>query len=389
MRISILLSFALGLMGCSLGFDGFDSYSVIRDPNFRGKMYFTPRNRVDVLFMMDNSAMMEFLQDNLQNNTAAFVQEFTARNLEFQIAVGRTDAYRKKYHPTLDYKTSLSQGVVQRSGYRIINQLTPDPANVLRQNLTVGVTGHVDARGLESLEDVLLDPENSDLIRNFSHFATVFVTNEDDFSNNSPEDTLVFSAQESCIYNCHGNYQLYYFDAQLGDYITNISYYQHTPSNPDPSTGRYLIPVSRYNHLVGMHAGTTTAPMRAYSFHAYALVTHICRINRENADDIMHFMAERYMNLIALSGGGVLADPCDADIAGEIRRLALGIISENYRFRLPAYASHVPFTVSVGGNPLPQSETSGWTYNPTTSELRIHGSAIPRVDQIIEVEFDI
>ncbi|MCO5114704.1 MAG: hypothetical protein M9899_11105 [Bdellovibrionaceae bacterium] len=391
MRICFLAHLSFAVLGCSLGFDGFDSYSVIKDPNFQNKLYFTPRSRADVLLLMDNSSLMEFLQTRFQDNTAAFISEFTSRNVEFQIAVGLSDAYRKKYHPEMNYSTRFSQGVGALSGYRIVTPLTPNPSEVLRMNLTVGVDGHPDVRGLESLEDIIADPANAELIRNFSHFATVFITNEDDFSNNSPQDTLIFSLTDSCIYNCATSpYQLYYFDYALGDYIPNIIYYQHTQANPDPSTGRYLIPLSRYNHAVSARAGVTTAPMRAYSFHAYALVDHVCREARNAADGLgdVHFIAKRYMDLITMTGGGVLASPCQTPDA-EIRRLARGIISENFRFKLPSYASEVPFTVSVGGVIIPQGEENGWSYNPATTELRINGSAIPRVDQAIEVEFQI
>lgn len=381
----------LSAVGCSFGFDGFGSYDVSRDPNFKEKLYFTPRSRVDVLLVMDNSNLMAFLQDTFSNNAAAFISEFSSRNVEFQIAVGVTDAYRKKYHPEMEYTTEFSQGRSALSGHRIITPLTPDPVGALQTNLNVGEDGHPDARGLESLEDIVTDAENAELFRNYSHLATVFITNEDDFSNNSPEDTLIFSLEDSCIYNClNPPYDLYYYDAIVQDYIPNIVYYQHTPLNPDPSTGRYLIPVSRYNHVVGMQVGQSTSPMRSHSFHAYALVDHLCRISRNTADGLnVHFLAQRYMDLIAMSGGGVLASPCADGDASEIRKLARGIISENFRFKMPAYATSVPFIVYAGGNPIPQGEDNGWSLNPQTLELRINGSAIPRVDQGIEVVFEI
>lgn len=385
LRISLLTTLASVFSACSLGFNGFESYSIVRDPNFQSQIFFSPRAKIDILLVVDNSDKMAFVHSSLQNNTNAFVDELVSRNMDFQIAVGLGDAYRKKYSPGDGYQTEFTG----TAGNKIINNITSDPAATLRNNLMVGEGGHPDVRGLESLEDILNDQVNGDIVRNFSHFATVFVTTEDDFSNNSPMDTLMFSLYDGCIYNCSsGVYQLYHEDPFLG-YLPNFAYYDHTPSNPDPSTGRYLIPITRYDNLVYGKAGVSTPPMRSYSFHTYAIVDHFCRNDRDSAESVgmIHYIAKRYLDLIELTGGGTLGSICQ-DPANELRRLAQGIISENFRFKLPNYSALVPFTVSLrGGAVIPESTTNGWSFNPTTYELHLHGSSIPRADQMIQVDF--
>lgn len=380
---------SLSLCSCSLGFNGFDSYSVTRDPEFQETIALTPRQKVDVLFMVDNSMLMQTLHDSLKNNASAFVSEFTSRNADFQFAVAVTDAYRKKYAPEGGFSTGFNQGIDQISGYRIINTITPEPAEKLAMNVTVGMNGSTDARGLESLEDVLADPLNSEILRSFSHLATVFVSNEDDFSNSSPVDTLLFQTVDSCIFDCYGEglSQLYY-EVIPGEFVPNFPYYNHTQNNPDPSTGVYLIPTSWYHHVVSQRAGVTQNLMRPYSFHFYGILDHFCRQTRDQleGEGYVSFVGKRYMDLIEQSGGGVLASIC-GDGATEVTRLAQGILSENFRFKLPSYAKQIPFTVWVADSQIPESETNGWSFNPDKQELRLHGNVIPRLDQVVQVQF--
>lgn len=384
LRLQIFIGAILFLGGCSVGFDGFKTYNVKDDPNFRETLMLMPQQRIDIIFMVDNSDHMESIQSNMTSNASLIMNELTSRNLDFQLAVGLTDSFSKKYYPTGGFQTTFSQGTGAPSGHPIITPLTPNPALALQTNLTVGVSGSPDTRGLESLEDILDDPINAGIIRSSSHLATVFITNRDDFANSSPDSMLVISSTESCIYNC-GSYELYY-QPQPGVYVPNITYYSHTPSNPDPGTGRYLIPVSRFRSSVQTILSPTNH-LRAYSFHAYSIVDHACR-NAMDAALAPHktIMPHRYMELMTSTGGGVLASAC-LTASTELRRLMQGIISENYKFKLPEYARHVPFTVTVGPDTIPEDDLNGWSFDPSTLVFKLNGNQIKAADQSINLQF--
>lgn len=50
-------------------------------------------NKVDVLFVIDDSGSMKPIQDNLQANFAEFIQLFFEMDFDFRIAVVKTSAY--------------------------------------------------------------------------------------------------------------------------------------------------------------------------------------------------------------------------------------------------------------------------------------------------------
>src|SRR3954451_2663334 len=88
--VLILLSLNL-LSGCGRGGGG---YSILPDSsNFRQSAD-KVQSKVDLLWVIDNSASMETSQNNIANNFKSFISGFANNGYDFQIAVTTTSAWQ-------------------------------------------------------------------------------------------------------------------------------------------------------------------------------------------------------------------------------------------------------------------------------------------------------
>ena len=131
-------------------------------------------NKIDILWVVDNSGSMGDSQTALANNFQAFINDLQNKNYDFQIAVIATDAYRGG-----DYAKFKSEG-----GESILNNNTPNLENNFIENVMVGTRGSANERGLQSLETAL-DLEhnkNFDFPRSDAFFSVIIVSDEQDSS---------------------------------------------------------------------------------------------------------------------------------------------------------------------------------------------------------------
>ncbi|MEK2646489.1 hypothetical protein [Bdellovibrio sp. BCCA] len=165
------------LMACSSGVQ-FDLPET--SDNFDQSV--TYNNKVDILWIVDNSSSMLKHQQNLSNQVPDLVARLNSLKMDYHMAVVTT-----------------SMGGPNPDGGRFIGSpkyvtsSTPDLVNSLKNRMIVGEAGSNNERGLESMENALssgyLANEGKGFFRNDALLVVIALSNEEDksvVSNPSP-----------------------------------------------------------------------------------------------------------------------------------------------------------------------------------------------------------
>ena len=118
-QFQILICTLFYLTGC--GNDS-PSFALLPDSDTFEQSADNINNKIDILWVIDNSGSMQTSQANVQANFQSFISEFEAKGLDFQMAVTTTDAYRALY--TGDPNDSrFRDGVLgNQSGFFIVDK---------------------------------------------------------------------------------------------------------------------------------------------------------------------------------------------------------------------------------------------------------------------------
>ncbi|MDF1564552.1 MAG: VWA domain-containing protein [Deltaproteobacteria bacterium] len=124
-------------------------------------------SRIDILWVIDDSASMTEEQQNLADNLSSFHRFLDEGDVDYQIGVTTTDAVsnagRLVGSPTL------------------LSPTTPDVFTAFQQNIRVGITGRAQEQGLQAAE-LALGGQNPGFVREDAHLFVIFVSDEDDHS---------------------------------------------------------------------------------------------------------------------------------------------------------------------------------------------------------------
>jgi hypothetical protein len=134
---------------------------------------------VDVLWVVDNSCSMTEEQAALGQNFREFMNYFLDTNLDYHIGVVSTDM-----------DDSLHRGILRNSPEgRWIHPDTEAPLNNFREMTDLGIKGSADEQGRAATYAALelrKEEENAGFIRDDATLHVVLVSDEDDYSGNSP-----------------------------------------------------------------------------------------------------------------------------------------------------------------------------------------------------------
>lgn len=308
--------------------------------------------KIDVLWIIDNSGSMLSSQQNLANNFPAFIQSFTAKNYDFQIAVGTTQAYLASPVFTPYYNTnprpSYFDGRPQEeiawfrngiagdpSGFEILTPTTPNLHQVFMKNIMQGVDGRGDERSLQSMRFVLESDHNQGLRRAGSFLAVVLVTDEDDFSHDGTQQ-----------------YERY---------------------------DRPLHPVEDYVTFLDEYTGSTGAGRR-YSVNTISVNTQACLDSIYNGAQKIGVRVGQLADLT----GGVKGNLC-GNFANELEDIARSIAELSTQFYLTGNPVPSSIRVFVNGAEIP---SQGWTYNEAANSIVFQGSYVPPQNAYVNVTFD-
>lgn len=177
-RIGILLIAILKISGCSEA--TFDLPEQVAQFDAEASY----NNKVDILFMIDNSSSMLVYQNRLSQEASSLVQSLNSKGLDYRIAVTSSDL--------------RSNG----SGGRLLgnpvffDRSTPDLANLLRNRLVLGQSGSDIESGLGSLQRALSSYSANEFLRSDALLAVIVLSNEDDYSIGSIDEYKNFFDQQ-------------------------------------------------------------------------------------------------------------------------------------------------------------------------------------------------
>jgi hypothetical protein len=161
----ITLLVCAGLSACGQGVDfGLPSQS---NADLAAATY---NNKVDVVFIVDDSESMKYPQQSLMNAIPTMVSKLTSSKLDLRIGV-----------------ISTSMGGSGYTGGKLIGNPkyltlgTPNVASVLQQRLNLGTAGRAREAGMESLFS-MLQIDGGMFLREDAYLAIIEITNEDDNS---------------------------------------------------------------------------------------------------------------------------------------------------------------------------------------------------------------
>jgi len=132
--------------------------------------------KVDILWVIDNSSSMLAEQQKLADNFDAFLLYYRSSGLEWQIGVVSTDMQNPA-------ESGRLQGA---AGFRWSDPFVPDPVGVFRQMALLGREGSAREQGLAAaraaLSEPLISTANAGFLRSDALLSIIFVTDENDFS---------------------------------------------------------------------------------------------------------------------------------------------------------------------------------------------------------------
>lgn len=313
----------LGLTGCGIE----NVFQAHMGDDF---FYQSPDDRVDILWVIDNSSSMTEEQDALVNGFESFVDAMDTTGGDFQMAVITT---------SVDVSDPQS---VRFLGTPPI--LTPDTdyVSLFQERARVGIQGDDRERGLMAaslaLSDEALGSWNAGFVR-----ADV------------PLVVLVVSDEEDCS------------DEGLLDGYSSGDCYRRVKDLPPVSFYLDLldeVKVAGGEVRVGAIVGTKTSPCDA----AYA--------------------TKRYAEAADLTGG-MVGDICTSDWDGLMYDLGMGAIGIATSWTLTEEPVVASIEVWVDDVVVTEDPHHGWTYDEATRDLRFHGEAVPGRGAEIHVRYEV
>lgn len=300
-------------------------------------------NKLDILWVMDNSGSMSNLQTNIANNFNAFIQSFAAKQYDYQVAVTTTEAWRANYgySEKAKFRTCGSNGC---SGVAVITPDTPNAMDAFQLNIIQGTGGSGDERGLESMEAALSHPSNVGFLRPDAFLAVIFITDEEDFSAD-----------------------------------TSTSLGNHSQDYSDPR----IIPVQNYIDFLDNLTNYSVA--RRYNVSAVAIPPGDSSCLSNNRPDGKY--ANRYLDIIQATRG-VMGTVCSSNFSKTLDEIQSNIAMLSTQFYLNKIPVVHTISVVVNGVAIPRNIENGWSYDEEFNSILFHGSALPNQGSQIVVNFE-
>jgi hypothetical protein len=282
-------------------------------------------NKVDILWVIDNSGSMAPKQTTLANGFADFIQIFDTKGFDYRMAVVTTD---------LLAQDGDFQGVT-----KVLTPSTAGLAAAFQNNVQVGALGAANAQAIDvtllALSNAKLTGNNTGFLRSDAHLAVIYLSDADDNdSTSSTSDLTTF---------------LNTLKPQIFDVIARTYKNNYTlsavvaPSFPD--------------------AGCTAL----YGAGTYERGT-------------------KFINL-ANSTNGSVASICNASFAAGLTSLSQRIAEAITEIPLSRAPDQSTIQVLFNGSVVAQDATNGWTYDSANQKIVFHGTAIPTDNTAISINY--
>lgn len=317
------------------------SYAILAGSESFQQVQSLQNNKVDVLWVIDNSGSMADDQANVANNFSSFIQSFSTKGFDYQIAVTGTDAWRAPFLGNYDFSRFRTGSVVGGvgSGFHVITPTTPNLATVFGQNVQLGTSGSGDERAFSSFRAAFDNPQNAGFIRPNSFLAVIILSDEDDFS----ADVVNRPDRD---YNYPG---------------------LHT--------------VQSYVDYLDTLTGSTDPNRRKYSVSTISVLDAACQ-----AQNTFSLVGTRYMQLATATKGQQMS-LCSQNFGEDLRLLSSQIVKLTTQFNLAKTPLLETLVVKINGSVIPRNAPGGYTYDATANSVVFEEASAPPTGAIVTVDY--
>lgn len=282
-------------------------------------------NKVDILWVIDNSGSMAPKQANLAAGFRDFIDVFDTKGFDYRMAVVTTD---------LLADDGDFQGAV-----KVLTNSTPNLEAEFQTNVERGFHGAANAQGLDAsllaLSQAKLTTTNSGFLRDEAHLAIIYLSDADDNDSAATTDDVV---------NFLEALKPDKFDVLARTYKNNYTISAVVaPSFPD--------------------AGCTAL----YGAGTYERGT-------------------KFIQLANATNGSV-ASICEASFAAGLTTLSQRIAEAITEIPLAREPEVSTIHIQFNGVTVPQDATNGWTYESAGQKIVFHGNAIPTDNTSISINY--
>lgn len=346
----------LGGMGLLSGCGKLPGFSVNAKSDSFQQAY-TRNDKIDLLFIVDNSGSMDEEQANLSASFNNFIGEFTDKELNFQIGVISTDTVTTAAHwtnsPYNNFNNSGRGTLLYRktSGYqKILTSFMPD-ATVKTQfanNVLIGTNGSGAESGILSatqfLDTARLAGWNNGFIRSDAFLSIIVVSDEDE---------------------SYGN--------------TNSTYIKNNTTDKNARINGFLAALDTAK-------GVVDGDRSRIRFDA-VVATDFSFCNNAVPGSVISASAVGtvYME-VAQTLSGVSVPVC-TDFSSAIADIAEELVVATTRFHLAQPPDGPINGVYVNEGAVPHDATNGWQYLSASQEIEFRGTAIPSAGASIRVDY--
>lgn len=309
---------SLGLMACSQGVK-FDLPPA--QDNFAQSVSYN--NKVDILWIVDNSASMLKHQQNLSAQVPDLIAKLNSLKMDYHMAV-----------VTSSMGGSSPDGGKFIGLPKFVTAQTPDLVNNFKNRMIVGEAGSNLERGLESMEDALsssyLSNEGKGFFRDDALLVVIALSDEDDFSKSSSSEGI-------------SHYTSFLDSAKL----------------PWVDGSRSWV----------------------FNFIGVLSLTSQCKTFNDFASPGLSYMG------LADVSGGVKESICSTNLSTAVSNIRARIYQILTDFKLSKVPVLDSIVVTINGELIPRSTLNGWDYIESANIIRFYGAAVPAADASIKVDF--
>lgn len=294
-------------------------------------------NKVDILWVIDNSGTMGPKQDNLRTSINSFMSQFVTKGMDYRIAVVTTDIRAVDPAAPNDPNVSGQAACFVASGAnpQIITPSTPDATTKLGENADVGFFGSADAHGLDAVELALSEPNlsgcNAGFLRDDAFLAVIEFSDADDNT-----------------------------AATVNGLLTFLDGLKPPVSTPNGGSVR--------------------------SYFASAMIVE--DLTRQECIDLGPFseVGTKFIDLATQTGGSI-ASICDTDFSAGLLSVSTKILEATTAVRLQYEPQAGTIIVFQNLTLVPEDATNGWTFDAATNRVVFHGTAIPSAGVQIYIDY--
>lgn len=283
----------------------------------------TYNNKVDIVWVLDNSASMDAHQKRLVQQVPDLIGKLNSLKLDYRIMVVTTD---------MGYGGDGGRFLGET---KYVSRTTPNLVAELQSRMSLGEDGDNLERGLESLEDAILNDSDSlaPALRSDALLVINVLSNEDDKSQHTKTTSP---------------YASYY--SQFLDRIK-------TPWNDGARSW-----LMNFIGVLGNENGACT------TFQNYSEA------------------GLSYLEMVQLTGG-VRESICTSSLSTAVSNVRARILEIMTEFKLTRKPVVESIVVTVNGVTIVQNATNGWQYSTSKNSIKFYGSSVPAADADIRVSF--